>query len=76
VQLNYHGRLPAKRQTTLVKQQLQSNDLVNNRTVAALEDQRTLNSPSAGKQREATRRSSSFDSTDRFEIGLVIEDTR
>jgi len=51
VQLNYHGRPPAGCQTILARQQFQSNDLVENRTVAAVEDQRTLNNPSAGEQR-------------------------
>jgi len=51
VPLNYHGRLPAGCQTILARQQFQSNDLVQNRTVAVVEDQRTLNNPSAGEQR-------------------------
>jgi len=51
VQLNYLGRPPAGCQTILVRQQFQSNDLVENWTVAAVEDQQTLNNPSAGEQR-------------------------
>jgi len=51
LQLNYHGRPPAKRQTTLARQQFQSNDPGENRTVAAVKDQRTLNSPSASEPR-------------------------
>jgi len=35
----------------LARQQFQLNDLVENRTVAAVEDQRTLKIPSAGEQR-------------------------
>jgi len=51
VQLNYHGRLPAGCQTILARQQFQLNVLVENRTVAAVEDQRMSNNPSAGEQR-------------------------
>jgi len=51
VQLNYHGRPLAGCQTILARQQFQSNDLVENRTVAAVEDQRTLNNLAAGEQR-------------------------
>ena len=53
MQLHYHARPPAGCQTVHARQKFRSNGEDENRTGAAVEDQQTLGSPSAGGQRSA-----------------------